>query len=92
MRINGINSSERMHKIYKKNKTDKSVSDKDTLNIGDKIEISDIARGISVIDDPIIDESKKIERITNLIKDENYDVDSKKLAMAMLKGIRKWEE
>ena len=92
MRINGINSSTRMHKIYKKTKENRLVSDKETLNIGDKIKISDIAREIVRIDNPIIDESKKIERIISLIKDRKYDVDSKKLAISMIKGIKKWED
>lgn len=89
MRINSINSSMNVAGIYKTNaQRQKSKINKLKANNSDSIEISDIAKIISNIDDPVINEAKEIERIKTLIENENYEVDSKKLAKAMLKNIR----
>lgn len=88
MRIDGINSSMNITNIYKTN----AESQKGKLNKaeqGDRIEISNIAKSISDIDDPIvIDEAKKIEEIKYLMENGSYKIDSKKLAQAILKSIR----
>lgn len=87
MRINSINSSMNVAGIYKTNaQRQKNKINKTSQQ--DHIEISDIAKIMSNIDDPVIDEAKEIERIKTLIENENYEVDSKKLAKAMLKNIR----
>lgn len=92
MRINGINSSEKLSNIYKKNKVSGISKNIGIEKSGDRLEISNIAKEISLIDDPVIDEARIIDNIQNLIENENYQVDSKKLAMAMLRCVKEREE
>ncbi|MGL4761224.1 MAG: flagellar biosynthesis anti-sigma factor FlgM [Sarcina sp.] len=88
MRINNINSSIEVANIYNKNKINKVESKKVNEVPKDRIEISSAARKLVGKDSLEIDESAKVERIKALIKDENYQVDSKKLAKAMLGSLR----
>ena len=88
MRINASNSSFSMAKIYEKNNRIDKKEEIKNLNKEDSIEISNIAKQISFIDELILDEKQKIEHLRNLIKNENYKVDSKKLTKAMLDSIR----
>ncbi|WP_297517653.1 flagellar biosynthesis anti-sigma factor FlgM [uncultured Clostridium sp.] len=88
MRINSINSSIEVASIYNKNKINKVESKKVNEVPKDRIEISSAGRSLVGMDSIEIDESAKVERIKELIKNENYQVDSKKLAKAMLGSIR----
>ncbi|MGL4452600.1 MAG: flagellar biosynthesis anti-sigma factor FlgM [Sarcina sp.] len=92
MRINNINSSMEVANIYNKNKVNK-VQNKNINELPkDRIEISSIGRDLCAMDSVEIDESAKVERIKELIKNENYQVDSKKLAKAMLGSLRNMED
>ncbi|MGL4654608.1 MAG: flagellar biosynthesis anti-sigma factor FlgM [Sarcina sp.] len=88
MRINNINSSMEVANIYNKNRVNKVESKKVNELAKDRIEISSRGRELSTMDIVDVDESAKVERIKQLIKDENYQVDSKKLAKAMLGSLR----
>lgn len=88
MKINGVNSAERLSSVYRNNKSFDSSKKTQIKTNGDKIEISNRARELSKMDDSSIDESKKIEKVKELIQKENYNVDSKKLAIAMLNYAR----
>lgn len=92
MRINNINSSIEVANIYNKNKINKVESKKVNELAKDRIEISSAGRELSTMDVVEVDESAKVERIKQLIKDENYQVDSKKLAKAMLGSLRNMED
>lgn len=88
MKINGVNSAERLSSVYRNNKSFDSSKKTQIKTNGDKIEISNRARELSKMDDSSIDESRKIEKVKELIQKENYNVDSKKLAIAMLNYAR----
>lgn len=88
MRINNINSSMEVANIYNKNKINKIQSKNINELPKDRIEISNAARELATKGSIEIDESVKVEKIKQLIKEENYQVDSKKLAKAMLGSLR----
>lgn len=88
MRINNINSSMEVANIYNKNKINKIQSKNINELPKDRIEISNAARELATKGSIEIDESAKVEKIKQLIKEENYQVDSKKLAKAMLGSLR----
>lgn len=92
MRINSLNSSGGMAKIYDKTDINKSKKTVIKNSILDKIELSSEAKKLQKIDIPMIDEAEKIKRIKELIKNENYEVDSKKLAKAMLDRFKNMGE
>ncbi|MGL4739277.1 MAG: flagellar biosynthesis anti-sigma factor FlgM [Sarcina sp.] len=92
MRINSLNSSGGIAKIYDKTSISKNSDSTIKNSILDKIEISAEAKKLQKIDIPVIDEAEKIKKIKELIKNENYEVDSKKLAKAMLNRFKNMGE
>ncbi|MGL5633614.1 MAG: flagellar biosynthesis anti-sigma factor FlgM [Sarcina sp.] len=92
MRINSLNSSDGIAKIYEKKSENKNNENKIKSSVLDKIELSVEAKKLQKVDIPIIDEAEKIKKIKELIKNENYEVDSKKLAKAMLNRFKNMGE